>query len=203
MRALLLAGLCAACTVTEAVVDPGPLAGPRMTSDFETYSFRRVGLVPVSGEEYGNQTNADLEDALHSAFSASGAFEVVALQDSDLPPRANLDAVRRGWYEPRTILQLAKGYALDGVLVARVTERQAYTPQRLGVTIDLVACETGQVVWSAAVHLDGASETTRQGMQLWAESGGGDVSEGAWEAHLTSPLRFAQFASRELARVLP
>lgn len=204
-RALLAAaalGLCS-CVVTTSTVDQAPLAQPQVVVDFDSYDLRRVGVVPVTGHEYGEQTNDDLQDALRAEFAARGAFEVVILEASDLARLEPMRAWSRGWYRPRTILELSRRHRLDGLLIGTVTDRQAHPPQRLGLTLDLVASQTGQTIWSSNLSLDASEERTRRSVQDWAERAVGDVSESSWETLLLSPRRFARFAARELARTLP
>lgn len=204
-RALLAAAALAlcSCVVTTSTVDQAPLAQPQVVVDFDSYSLRRVGVVPVTGHEYGEQTNDDLQDALRAEFAARGAFEVVILEASDLARLEPMRAWSRGWYRPRTILELSRRHRLDGLLIGTVTDRQAHPPQRLGLTLDLVASQTGQTIWSSNLSLDASEERTRRSVQDWAERAVGDVSESSWETLLLSPRRFARFAARELARTLP
>lgn len=195
-------GLCS-CVVTSATVDEAPLAQPRVVSDFDTYRLRRVGVLPVLGGEYGEVNNDDLQAALHTEFTARGGFEVVLIGVDDLVGLEPMRAWSRGWYQPRTILELARRHRLDALLAGTVTARQAHPPQQLGMSVDLVASATGQTIWSSSVHLDASEERTRASVQDWAERSVGDVTDSTWEALLLSPRRFAQLAARELARTLP
>ncbi|MBL6721916.1 MAG: hypothetical protein ISQ08_10965 [Planctomycetes bacterium] len=191
------------CVLTTATADQAPLAQPQVVVDFDSYGLRRVGVVPVIGHEYGEQTNDAIQDALRAEFAARGRFEVVVLDTEDLSRLEPMRAWSRGWYRPRTILELSRRHRLDGLLIGTVTDRQAHPPQRLGLTLDLVASQTGQTIWSSSVSLDASEERTRRSVEDWAERAVGDVTEASWETLLLSPRRFARFAARELARTLP
>jgi hypothetical protein len=191
----------AACSTTSATLEP--LAAVHVANDYRSYTLHRVGLLPPSGADIGEADALALQGAFLSELGLSLSFEVVPLSASDLDEIPRTDPFRRGRIEPRTIVDLAHRYQLDGVLVSTVTERHFYAPQRLGVQMDLVASETGMPIWSAAVHLDASEEHVRQGLRDWFEvrKGGGESGE-TWELWLLSPKRFAQFAAFQLAREL-
>jgi hypothetical protein len=190
----------AACASTPQSVPP--LASARVVGDFDSYTLQRVGIVPVSGGDLPNNEALELQAALLAEFSAGTDFELVALAGEDLAETPPLEPYRRGWYSPRTILTLARRHRLDGLLIATVTDRQVYHPQRLGLQVDLVSAETGQTLWYSALHIDAAESRVRDSMGVWARETLGDVSEASWESMLMSPRRFARFAAHQVASLL-
>ena len=193
--------LSASCMVGPAEV---PLMGAaRVTSDFETYQVRRVGLVPfgaVDKEVLAAHQVGALETTFHAELSAGTSYDIVPLRSYDLAGVIPPDPFRAGWYSPEAILTLRNRYRLDAILVGTITSRRIVAPQVLGMQLDLVSCETGATIWSCDLILDAARESTRDAIEVWARHELGDP-DGAALA-LLSPKKFAHFAAFQMARLL-
>jgi hypothetical protein len=180
-----------------------PLADTRIASDRETYTIRRVGLVPFCGSELTEEQAGMLQETFFSELSRYADFEIVPLTARDLEEIPNSEPFRVGWIQPRTVIGLARRYRLDAVLIGTVTERQVFTPQRFGVQLDMVAAETGVPIWTSTVHADASDERVRSSVQRWYETTRASRKSGeSWELCLLSPRRFAQFGAYEIARGL-
>lgn len=173
-----------------------------MVSDFETYELHRVGLLPAVGVKLTEQQEEDLQAACLAEFSAHANLEVVRLGETELEAIPSIEPHRLGSYSAAPILALARRYRLDALLVPTVTDLQVHSPQRLGLSMDLLSAETGQALWTASVQLDAAQAATRKGIESWARSEGGDLDDHSWEVTLLSPKRFARFAAFHLASLL-
>tara|TARA_R110002072_G_scaffold58824_12_gene149560 strand:- start:1516 stop:2139 length:624 start_codon:yes stop_codon:yes gene_type:complete len=178
------------------------LANAHVVADFASYKLMRVGIVPVSGDDLAQPESIEFQDALMAEFMANSRFEVIELRSTDLEETPPLEAHRRGWYSPRTILELSHRHRLDALLIPTVTDRQTYPPQRLGLQVDLVASETGQTIWNASLHIDASEVRVRDAMKIWVENRQGDLSEHSWEMVMISPARFARFAAHQVAAML-
>jgi len=198
LSALALA-LAAGCAAPREVQ---PLANARMVSDFGTYRLQRVGLLPPVGVRLSEQQQQDVQAACMAEFCAGTALEVVRLTSADLEAVPTLEPHRRGTFSAGAILDLARRYRLDALLIPTVTDLQVHPPQRLGLSVDLLSAETGQALWSAAVQLDAAQEVTRESIETWARAHQGDVNDHSWEVILLSPKRFARFGAYHLASLL-
>jgi hypothetical protein len=203
-RALLLVALCtglAACASTRANV--GNLAHASVTSDFQTYGLKRVGLLPFQGECLDVESARELQAAFATELSTGSGLEVVPLSQSDLEEVQKSEPFRRGSIKPATVLALAKRYRLDGLFSGTVTDVRGYAPLRLCVDMDLVASETGLSIWSASAQLDASDERVRRGLEQWIRRNrsGSSANEGT-EIYLMSPRRFAQFAAAQIAALL-
>lgn len=180
------------------------LATARVAGDFETYAIDRVGLMPFSGEDLTVEQSAALEAAFFTEISHSTPFELVKLNSGDLEEVRASDPYRRGWYAPETILGLSRRYSLDAVMFGTVTQSQFFPPQKLSVSVDMVAAETGLVIWSAAVHLDASEQRVREGLEAYFTTPDGDEEDQSqdWRLALLSPSKFAQFAAFQVASML-
>ena len=196
-------GLAAAAAVAcNAVPAAAPLASARVASDMESYTIRRVGLLPPAGARLTPDQGRDLRSAFFAEFSATSDFEIVSLTETDLEAIPSMEPYRRGDYRPRTILSIARRYRVDALLIPTVTDLQSHPPQRLGLSVDLVSTETGQALWTSSVQLDAAQQRVRRGLEAWCRRQAGDVTDTTWELTLLSPRRFARFAAHQLAATL-
>jgi hypothetical protein len=202
MRVLIasLALVCSACLSTAGPVRT--LASAEIVTDFETYQIRRVGLL-LGAESVMTPEHAEqLKAAFFAEFSASTPYEIVPLTIGDLEEIPRSEPYRRGWYKAQTVIDITRRYNLDAVLVGTITDQQFFPPQRLGVQFDLVAAETGLVIWSSSLQLDAGQKAVRETMRHWANKELGGVASDDWRLTLISPRRFARFAAFQVAQVL-
>lgn len=200
--AVLALGLGASSCLTYSKEPPDLLARGRVTSDFASYTIQRVGLLPVTTDSRGGATVGDetLSEAFHAELASSTDYTIVPLTGQDLLEVEDLEPFRRGLYDPGTLLELRERFRLDALAVASVTSRRVVPPQRLGVQLDLVSCETGATLWSAGVMVDAADQATRRSLARWAEQYT-DLETGS-ELVMLSPRRFARFAAWQLTQLL-
>lgn len=195
------AGLMSSCVFSPAEV---PLMGSaKVTSDFDTYQVRRVGLVPfgaVDQEVLAAHEVGALETTFHAEFASGTDYDIVPLRGLDLMGVVAPDPFRAGWYSPEGVLTLRDRYRLDALLVGTITSRRIVPPQVLGVQLDLVSCETGATIWTCDLILDASRESTRDAIEIWARRELGDP-DGA-PLTLLSPKKFAHFAAFQMARLL-
>ena len=179
------------------------LATARVTSDFDSYRLNRIGLMPFFGDLTPEQ-RAALASAFFTEISHSTPFELVELEEAHLAEVRTSEPVLRGWYSPETIVELSRRYHLDAVLFGTVTQSQFFPPQRLSLSVDMVAAETGIVIWSSSVHLDATEKRVRDGLEAYFTnpSGHGDEDGQDWRLALLSPSRFSQFAAFQIASLL-
>jgi hypothetical protein len=181
------------------------LASARVAPDFETYTIRRVGLLPFQGRDLDDARSRGLQRALLSEVQRSTPWEVVLLDASDLEMVELSEPHRQGWYRPRTVIQLSRRHSLDALLFGTVTDERFYPPQLLSLSADLVSAETGLVIWSSSVHLDASDRRVLAGLRTFYGAGDGagiEDAETAWNVALVSPDRFARFAAYQVARLL-
>jgi len=204
-RIFTLALCCAltACSSAPTREDAQLFATARVVTDFESYDLHRVGLLPLLGEDLRAAQADPVQAGFLNEFSRTTPFEVVTLDLEDIEEIPGSDPYRRGWYDPKTIITLAKRYQLDAVFIGTLADVQFFSPQRIAVQLDLVACETGAAIWSGALHLDAADADVRDSLLIWAadntsEHRGAEPSDLA----LLSPRRFARFAAWQLAQLL-
>jgi hypothetical protein len=200
-RASILAlALCAvACEAPRQSVTP--IGTATKSSDFASYSMRRVGLLTPVGEGVDPDFLRALRDALASELTGATPYEIVPLNDIDVEAVEPLEPAHTGRVRVAPVLALAHRSSLDGVIATRVLELKPYAPVRLVLAIDLIAAETGLVTWSGSVRVDTADRDTLAAIRSWhAVVRGANESERALD--MLSPLRIAEFAAVQTALIL-
>lgn len=200
-RAILVVAIC--CAACLGPSDVPMLGSARMTSDFDTYTVRRVGILPfraLDGADLEPHEIGTLETAFAAEFSLGTPYDLVTLRGVELAEVLPPEPFREGAYSPQTIRTLRDRYLLDALLVGTVTSRRVIAPQVLGVQLDLVSCETGATIWSADLTLDASHRDTREALKVWARSVLGE--EHGADMAMISPQKFANFAAYQLARLL-
>lgn len=192
-----------ACAASEDGPLP-PLARSRASSDYSSYDLRRVGLVPFRGDELDLARADELQEAFQFELSRNAEYEVVPLDERDT---AEIDRDRpfeRGAYRARAVAEIARRYRLDGLLFGTVTHLEAYAPQAISLELELVASETGLVIWSSTLELDAADARVRESLERYAgQRRDAEAREPAnVRTTLLSPSRWMRFAASEVARTL-
>jgi hypothetical protein len=175
------------------------LSTARVAADFDTYTLRRVGLVPIDGALDG-ETREALHKGLYAELSRGTPYELVPLTPADLGEVKHSEPLRRGTHRPDALIEIGRRFRLDAVVFSHVPIHRSYAPLEISLLSELVSIETGQVIWSASVHLDAKDERVRHGLEAYyareakAENGGT-----GWELALLSPARFARYAAFQIA----
>jgi hypothetical protein len=191
------------CAAWWTTPQPPTLARAHSALDLSSYELHRIGLVPLQGDGLEGARASEMQHALHFELSRRAPFEIVLLTPANL---AEIDASRpheSGAYSTRTIIDTARRFRLDGLYVGTVTHFESYAPQALGLSLELVAAETGLVVWSAGVEIDTADAHVRrsiEGYQARRLDESGESAEAS--TVLLAPSQLMRFAASEVARTL-
>ncbi|MEZ5973478.1 MAG: hypothetical protein R3F17_01425 [Planctomycetota bacterium] len=198
---LILACLPAACATT---AGPPPVLGSaRVVSDIDSYSLRRIGLLPLEGMDPTLAESREMAMVLGAEFAARTGLEVLVMQPSDLTEVTHLEPHRLGRFEIATVIELGRRHRLDALLVPSLIERRGYPPQRLTLQVDLVSTETGMSLWFGQVQADAGEGRTQEAVEYWVESENGERGCD-WQVVLLSPKRFYRFVCHQLlARFQP
>ncbi len=194
---LVAAALLAGCRAPEVV--PETLATAEVSPDFDSYELKRIGLLPFAGAETVEAGAEFIAQAFFVELSQATPYEVVLLQPVDLAETIPSEPHLRGSYDPRTIIELARRYRLDGLFVGTVTQHRSYPPQQLSVGMELVSAETGSILWASEVHLDAADRRVQDSLRAYVQSERGGSSS---QLSFLSPSNFARFAAWQVARLL-
>lgn len=197
---LALVALASACRTSNAGSE---LARFHAATDLATYRLTRVAVLPFSGD-VDPERAALLAEAFAGAFSRRAEFEVRVLSARDLDGIPDAATFERGWTRPETVIALGKRFGLDAVVVGDVRRAQWFPPQRLDVTVELVAIETGASIWTGAIEVDAGDQRARGALKDWYAHDRANAGERGpgWELCLISPRLLAEFTAQVLARGL-
>jgi hypothetical protein len=145
----------------------------------------------------------ELQDDLLGFLGQGTPYEGVEISERELGEIELGEPLRDGVLEVETLLALARRFKVDAVLYTAVTRERIYSPLALGLQAELVAVDTGQVVWAADVQLDAADEPVREAVRLYYRRRHGETEGGGgWEVSLIAPRRFARFGAWQLVQML-
>ncbi len=188
----------AGCAAVRKTVEP--LALVRVAEDRDQFELRRVAILPIESRDLRPDDEQAFQGALALQLGEHLHAEFLLLSRGDAAEIPDNDAFRTGRIEPKAVIGLAQRYNLDGLITVHVTERRTYAPQRLGLEVELTACDTGLPIWNASLRLDAAQQRTLDSLHAWFENerGSHDVNETV-DLYLLSPRRFAEFAAAQVA----
>jgi hypothetical protein len=201
--ALVTAVVLTACAASESDPLP-PLARSRAAADYSSYELRRVGLLPFRGDELDRARADELQEAFQFELSRNAEYEIVLLDERDTAEVDRDVPFERGEYRARAISEIARRYRLDGLLFGTVTHLEPYAPQSIGLEVELVASETGLVIWSSTLELDAADSNVRESLERYAHVRRDAEAKEPSNVRMTllSPARWMRFAASEIARTL-
>ena len=102
------------------------LATAQVASDFPTYAIRRVGILPPVGRGFDVRQSTALQGILFTEFSQEAPYEFVPLHEWDLEEVDLNESYVRGRYEPAMVIDLARRFDFDAMLVATVVDAKTH-----------------------------------------------------------------------------
>lgn len=166
-------------------------------------AVRRVVVLPAAFEEEAGRSAESLDATIATALRDRNQQVVLRATGTDLP--ADLAAgVRSDRIEVDSILALRDRYHADAILIAHCHRFRGYDPVALSLTLHLISCHDGSVLWSSSGDFDGARATVQADLASWyrhrqADSGN---SVQTWRIALQSPSLFSRYAADRLFQTM-
>lgn len=196
--ALLLGG----CGLFADVPEPKPVNAYR-SDERDLAHVRRIMVLPFEAAPGVRVQEGELRGAFLGAMANIQKFEVVPLPDGTDDNRQLYEGLRRGRIPAPALVELGKRYRVDGVMLGTITNYRAYTPQQLGLRLQLTSLHSGSTVWAAEGHYDANDAGTQSDLQHFAATFlGEEPSMHDWRINLLSPQKFAAFVSHRLVATL-
>ena len=109
-------------------------------------------------------------------------------------------ALKHGEVSVPALVELAKQYNIDGVVVGRITSYKPYLPPHVGLEARMFSLHTGSWVWIADATFDTNSASCMQDVRHYAATAveAGDYEEDPARLILLGPRRFAAYACHRL-----
>ncbi len=127
----------AGCAAHPVIVPPPPISAYRDPS-LDSAGMRRVVVLPTENETSLVQVDRRFREALATELRALGLFEVIApsVEAFGCFPR---HVLAQGELPPELVLQMARQFNADGLLLSSLKEYRPYQPPRIAATVHLVS----------------------------------------------------------------
>ena len=169
---------------------------------FNTMHIRRVLLLPF---EYTTDREAVI-DEVTEAFVVElrkiGSFEVVAPTGDKTLLFSEQGVLVKGSINFASVLALRNKYDVDAIIFGNITHYRPYEPMLLGVKVDMISTDTGDVVWSADGVFDSNENDVAELVKQYFENTHQKSSLYGWKLILLSMRRYAQFVANQFTETL-
>jgi hypothetical protein len=165
----------------------------------------RVAVLPLTRSEGVGRSALALDEDLRASLRELGHHEVIAVP---LAAAAVItpEAAQRNQIPVQALLALRDATRADAVLVGRIEQFRPFDPVAVGLSMALISCQDGAVLWSATAHFDGARAGVQEDVEQWYGTAAGSIGEtpSGWRQTLATPSRFGRYAcDRLLATMEP
>ncbi len=182
---------------------PVPLASAHQSLPSDGRPIRRVVVPPFQDLNGSSRDAEQVRTALIRALGRSQRFELVPLGETELREVLPASTFETGVIPREALISSARRYRADGVLFGVLTHYKPYEPLVIGITVELAAASTGEVVWSASGLYDAGTQDVTEDVHNYhdTELAASGSLEG-WRLILMSPSRFTDYACSRLAATL-
>jgi hypothetical protein len=163
----------------------------------------RVAVLPFALAERVGKGAAECGPSLAASLRELGIHEIVLVGPEQAAHLA-LPDLKTGGVSVDSLLAVRDATGCDAVVMGRVEQFDGFHPVAIGLTVHLVSCADGAVLWSAQAHLDGRSEDVQLDVEGWWQRVRGDnaAAVNGWKSVLASPREFSRYLSDRLAWTL-
>ncbi|MCA8957014.1 MAG: hypothetical protein KDC87_13130 [Planctomycetes bacterium] len=163
-------------------------------------TVRRVMLLPLLVGDGVRVDERMVRRSLTRELNLLQRFQVVALPEGKAEEAAVNHALDRGQVSTSALVQLARQYRLDGVIVGRISSYRPYLPPHLGIEARLFSLHTGSWVWVADATFDTNTAACMSDLRHYAATAlpSADLTPDSVRLIRLSPQRFASYACHRL-----
>ncbi len=205
-RAILILWACAGLLAVAGCSRPPPPHSISHQTTKRASEPARVAVLPFwTGDKVGRSANV-VGETFAASLRELAHHEVILV--SNERRRAILpggdDVLAVGSMKADDLIQLREALHVDAVVLGRIEQFESFDPVSLGLSVHLVSCLDGEVLWSATAHLDSARDEVQQDLKYWYGdlNGRGNASIGGWKMALSSPALFSRYACDRLVETL-
>jgi hypothetical protein len=206
-RALVLALLAtgvSGCCLNDCPPPAVPLASSYYSPPSDGRELMRV-VVPPFQDETGSPDQVEaVRIALMRALGKRQRFELIPVGEQELREFLSPDTFETGIIPRDVLLAAARRYRADGVLFGVLTQFRPYEPLIVGMSVELAAVGTGEVVWSSSGLYDASTKSVAQDVHNFHDTElARTTSLEGWRITMLSPSRFTDYACTRVAETLP
>jgi hypothetical protein len=180
---------------------PPPLAYRDVSLD--SGAIRRVLVLPLADESGTGSPRHVVDTGLRDEIVKLRRFDIVQPDAADASSKPSEGPKKTGRVDVATIIELGRRYGVDAVLFGSLDHYRPYAPPLLGISASLIDVQTGLIIWEIRDFLDASDRATEVAMkEFFAVELAKDQTVMDEELLAVSPLWFAKFAARRVARTL-
>jgi hypothetical protein len=166
-------------------------------------AVRRVVVLPVAGEHVPETLRKHLQRSMEAAIASTQRFQVVPLPAVLDEDRHLLESELSGRLSTSGLVDLAKRYQVDGVVLCRVHAFQPYKPPTLGMQSQLVSIHSGDTVWAVDATYDAGREDVRLDLREFCENELAQIeSLHGWDLLRLSPRLYGEYVVHRVVATL-
>ena len=206
IRPLIPAALCLtlALVATGCSRPPPPQAISHQTTHRATEPARVAVLPFWMGDKVGRSAGV-VGETFAASLREQAHHEVILV--STERRRAILpgeDVLAVGSITADELIKLREELHVDAIILGRIEQFESFDPVSIGMSVHLVSCLDGEVLWSATAHLDSARDAVQQDLKHWYgdQTGTGNTSIAGWKSALSSPSLFSRYACDRLVETM-
>jgi len=165
---------------------------------------QRVAVLPAWAAENVGRSADSIAPALAAALRETGRYEVTPVGKELRDTLLKTSNIPASIITAEDLGRLRDKLQVDAVLVARVEQFTAYDPLAVGLTVHLVSCQDGTVLWSATGNFDSRREDIQNDIQWWHSRHAGTANDNisGWRLTMSSPELFCRYVADRLCGTL-
>jgi len=160
---------------------------------------RRIVIIPIDRSGANGRSSQGLDTALADSLRDIAQHVVIEADPKDLPSSLT-GAVLSDRIRADDLLALRDHYHADAVMIGRLHHFNGYDPISAGLTLHLVSCMDGSVLWSASGSFDGSRDTVQKDIAAWYRRRQADRGNTVqtWQTVLHTPSLFSRYIGDRL-----
>ncbi len=172
-------------------------------TSIEASSLRRVAVMPFHRAGNIGRAASAMDDSMTTALRELAIHEVLTISVNQRDLLLPVDVIKSNRISTQQLLTIRDELRVDGILVGRIEHFNSYDPLAIGLTVDLISCLDGSVVWSATGHFDGARQDVQYEVERWYERQIGSDGITGWKVTLQSPKLFTRYIAERMVKTIP
>jgi hypothetical protein len=168
----------------------------------EATDLRRIAVLPFHRAENVGRSASAMDDSMTTALRELALHEVLSISISQRDELLQTDVVKTNRISSTQLLAIRDALQVDGIMVGRIEHFNSYDPLAIGVTVDLISCLDGSIVWSATGHFDGARQDIQYDVERWYERQITSDGIAGWKVTLQSPKLFTRYIAERMVKTI-
>jgi hypothetical protein len=169
----------------------------------EASALRRVAVLPLHRADNIGRAVSAMDDSMTTALRELAIHEVLSISIKQRELLLPDDVIKSNRISTKQLLAIRDELQVDGILIGRIEHFNSYDPLAIGLTVDLISCLDGSVVWSATGHFDGARQDVQYEVERWHEREIKSDGIAGWKVTLQSPKLFTRFIAERMVKTIP